>query len=213
MSGESYLAAAITASVAVILWIASRIVEMVIDRNKLIKEKEKFVRALFAEIDFNTSDMEEFVANPIPLNAVVHKVKTVEGFIPHITDARHTEIYKSNISVINFAGDAYIREVVYFYGLLERIKGQIDGVYLPSFIKISGQGRANVINRIYDDSFSCAEAGRDILWQMTAEYPSYRLERKKRLAPDDKSDANLKNRMEKFTLDLDRIRATHKNAS
>ncbi|OCP01756.1 MULTISPECIES: hypothetical protein [unclassified Ensifer] len=211
--GASYLAAAITAAVTVLLWVASRAVEFYLQHRKLNDDKEKFIRALYAEIDFNTSDMEEFIQNPVSLATVIAKIKSDQSFIPHVTDSRHTEIYKSNIELINYAGDGYISDVVYFYGLLERIKGQIDGVYLPSYVKISGQGRANVLNRIYDDCYLSADAGRAILREMEISYPSYKFVRKKRKAPNNMSDAELKAKYDDFALDLDRVRATHAKTS
>ncbi len=211
--GNPYLAASITGCVAVLLWLATRIAEYFLERSRNSKEKEKFLRALYAEIDFNTRDMEEFVENPIPINAVIDKVRSQSDFIPHVTDARHTEIYRSNIERISHAGDFYIADVIYFYGLLERIKGQIDGVYLPSYTKISANGRANVINRIYDDSFTCAGTGRAILRTMEESYPNFKFRRKMRTATENVSIAELSKRCVQFELDLDRVRSAHRRSS
>ena len=205
--------AAITAAVTITLWFANKVLERDAESKNRETARENFVRALFAEVDFNTRDMEEFISNPVSVNAVVTKVSSELTFVPHITDARHTEIYKSNIGLVNFAGDGYLAEIVYFYGLLERIKGQIDGVYLPSYINISGQGRANVINRIYDDARSCARSGEIILERMEHEYPGFRLKRKIRTTSAAASDASLKLRYDNLCLDLNRVRTAQGKSS
>lgn len=94
-------------------------------------------------------------------------------------------------------------------GDIRAVTGQIDGIYLPSYVMISSQGRVNVINRIFNDSLKCADTGREILHQMQDVYPAYRLARKIRKAPEDVSDADLQNRLEKLGSDLDRIRAAY----
>lgn len=209
----SLSAAAITATAGIVIWVISRLYDAWSAHRKTEKDKEKFIRALFAEIDFNTTDMEEFIENPIPENMVINKIMENNDFIPHITDSRHTIFYRSNISDISFSGGYYIADVIFFYGLLERIKGQIDGVYLPSYTIISQQGRANVISRIYEDANLGAKTGRAILDVMELEYSTYKLSRKIRKAPDLQSSAHLENRLEKLSLDLDRVRATHRKAS
>ncbi|OAP38664.1 hypothetical protein ATC00_12230 [Sinorhizobium americanum] len=195
------------------LWIAKEWRTVDDDKKKRRDEKEKYIRALFAEIDYNTRDMEKFIELSASVGEVIMKIKENKDFIPHITDSRHKEIYKSQIGLLHHAGDEYIADVVTFYGIMERIGTEIQGVYLPSFGVISENGRASVIDDIVDYAFECAQIGQSILLQMERTYPEYRLQRKKRKAPDRQSDADLQRRVVIFNLDLDRARTAHLKVS
>lgn len=201
------------AIVALIVFGLSKLFEIGVFWWKYRSEREKFIRALYAEIDFNTRDMEEFLSNSAGIPQVTEKLRSDSKFLPHITDSRHKEIYKSQIGLIHHTGDDYIGDVVTFYGIMDRISSEVAGVYLPSYPIISGEGRASVINDLFNHALECSTLGGDILSQMEGAYPSYRLRRKTRKAPDNMSGADLADRVKKFTLDLDRARTTHKGNS
>jgi len=82
--------------VAAMLWLASRGYESVRRRADAARQRQALIRALFAEIDFNTRDLEIFVRES-DLGAVRRRIlEDADGtLVPHITDARHTEIYRA----------------------------------------------------------------------------------------------------------------------
>lgn len=207
--GPPLLAAALTQFIAILLWLAKEWRTDQEARSKTAVEKEKFLRALYAEIDFNTADMEVFLEFSASVGETKDKIRDDPNFIPHITDSRHMEIYKTQISLLHHAGDDYIADVVLFYGVMEKIRAEVNGVYLASYKTISADGRASVIDDIVEYSVECAELGQSILREMEQTYPVYRLKRKKRKAPEKISSADLEQKMQAFVLDLDRARSAH----
>ncbi len=171
----------IAGAVALVLWVANRFYETW-DRRRRSRERSiANIRALYAEIDFNTRDMEMFLANPSSKEAIIARLRQDKGFIPHVTDARHTDVYRSRISEIHQFGKGSIGRIIYFYGLLEKIRIQIEGVYLPSFTLISDNGRANVIHTLYATCQECEELGSELLQTLAREHPKLKLERENRI--------------------------------
>lgn len=214
MSDQSFpTAAIITASGAILVWVLTKIGELVRDRRQRKNDAEKYVMALFAEIDFNTRDMEIFLEESASVDAVINKVKSDQKFIPHITDARHISIYSEGISNIHYIGKEQIGALVYFYGLLEKLKNQVAGIYLPSFVLISPNGRASTIIEIMQTADEIESVGRAVLDRLKSSYTHLNLERTIRQQKTrGLSDAQLKTRAEILSSDLDRVNTKHKRS-
>lgn len=214
MSDKSFpTAAIITASGAILVWVLTKIGELARDRRQRKNDTEKYVMALFAEIDFNTRDMEIFLEESASVDAVINKVKSDQKFIPHITDARHISIYSEGISNIHYIGKEQIGALVYFYGLLEKLKNQVAGIYLPSFVLISPEGRAATIREIIQTADEIESVGRTVLDRLKSSYKHLSLERTIRHKPTrGLTDAQLKTRAEILSSDLDRINTKHKRS-
>ena len=127
----------IGAIVSVTLWFATQWVRMGRRWWQRRNEKRNLVRALFSEIDFNTSDLNRFVADAEILDSLRALFKEMPNLIPHITDAHHTLIYRGNVDNLHYIDDEVIVRLVQFYGILDKIKEQIDGLNRPSYQKIS----------------------------------------------------------------------------
>ena len=207
--GPPLLAAVLTAGVTTLLWLAKEWRSDQYERRTRAEEKEKFIRALYAEIDFNTHDMEIFLTTSASFADVKAKIRKYKRFIPHITDQRHKEVYKSQIGLLHHAGDEYIGDVVTFYGVMDRIGTEIQGVYLSSYQTISAEGRASIIDDIVDYVFECARIGQSILSEMERTYPLYKLRRRQRDTPIVSTDARLRERLLDLHSDLDRARSAH----
>ncbi|WP_439529730.1 hypothetical protein [Pannonibacter sp.] len=206
-------AAAVTASVSVVIWVATRLFDWIKDWRATRRENRNYIRALYAEIDFNTYDMELFQSQSASIKAVVDKVRSVQDFIPHITDARHTDIYRSDVSKITYVNNDLTGQLVCFYGFLEKLKTQIDGIHLKSFILISADGREATIREIFKTVQDCATLGRTILGVMELEYSALPLRRTPRDVPQtDRNTTNLEERRLQFLSDLDRVRTAHQNS-
>ncbi|WP_321337701.1 hypothetical protein [Breoghania sp.] len=177
------------------------------------KEKEKYIRSLFAEIDFNTRDMEIFISDSAPINLVKEKLIEDSSFLPHVTDSRHTDIYKSQINLIHHISDDYLPDVVSFYSIMNQIGVEVSSIYRPSFKKISIEGQVSTIKDLYVDSRECSRIGRKILDTMKDKYPNYKLKRKIRPAPSEHLGAGLEERFELLDLNLERAWAIHRENS
>lgn len=217
VSGTTSLQTAlITATVAVGLWIASRLFERYLDDKRREEEKEKTLRALFAEIDFNTYDLVKFIRDSPGTAVITKKIEEErQEYIPHISDARHTEIYRNHIDALHHMGNEYISDVILFYGYLEKIKSQIDSLSAPSYVTISVAGKCNVIRIMIDAVHGAAAKGEQLLIRMDSLHHSYKLERNKR-DEDDKQEttaSEARQKLEILSLELDRIRSTHNKSS
>ena len=172
------LAALVAASTAFTLWILGQFVAVGVGFWKKSREKEKFIRSLYAEIDFNTADMAIFLAAPISYVTFRERIKENKDFVPHITDARHTHFYLKNIDSISATGREYIGDVVYFYGVLDKIRAKIDGIYRKSFTNISLEGRESAIRSLYEHAEEAKKTGEKLLQTMEGKYRGYKLKRK-----------------------------------
>lgn len=190
MSGISdirIVAALLGGLVAVALWILARGYELFTERRQRKAVRRNFIRALFAEIDFNTRDMELFLSTPFP-PALEMALREDNKLVPHIVDARHTDFYRSNISNLHHVSDDLIGNVVHFYGMLERIASQIEGLDRPAFLSISPDSRIMAVRRIYDTARDCEKSGKHLLEQLSGENDTLklvRIDRERLLASED----------------------------
>jgi len=88
----------ITAILGFGIWNIQRFMEDLKNAHAKVLKQYNLVRSIYAEIDFNTTDMEIFLTKS-PSRPVVRKAMAErDDLIPHITDARHTWFYSSRIS-------------------------------------------------------------------------------------------------------------------
>ena len=169
--------ALITAILGFGAWFIKRLLD---DRRDNLRDKvaqDNLVRALFAEIDFNTRDMEAFLQVSPPLSLIREKLEQNPRLVPHITDARHTEIYRGRLDQLHSVPDGALQRIVNFYGLLEKIRVQIEGINLPSYQTISVEGRLNGMRVIRKTAFKAKQCGEQLLEIFKQQYPELELER------------------------------------
>lgn len=196
--------------VTVLLWMGSRIWELWRKHVQTCNDQAAFLRALFAEVDFNTRDMTRFLKTA-PTLARFEELFGNPDYVPHVTDARHTDIYRSPLMELHFLEDGLIADLVRFYGDLENVRTQIDGLQHASFLKISRKGKVGTIRNLYDTCAKCEKLGIRILGNMGTRYRSINLQ--DRSPSDDErfvdSDETLSARLNALQSGLDRVRARH----
>lgn len=157
--------AVLAAAAAVLIWVIKQFYSEV-QKWRLEKRKQRnLVRALFAEIDFNTRDMEDFLKNSVSVDRIRRTLTQFPDLVPHVTDARHTEIYRNRIGDLHDISDQLLKKTVYFYGLLEKIRVQVEGVSSPGYVTLTLDGRIAVIELIRKTSVDARDAGKDILFE------------------------------------------------
>ncbi len=179
-------------SLAFLVWIGQRFFE---DRRKQRdseREKNNLIRALYAEIDFNTSDMEVFLDQSPPTRKLRRAIKANRNLIPHVTDARHTAYYNNLIADLWVISDHLMAKIVLFYGQLEKIRVQVEGLNYPSFQTLSDDGRFFAVDVIRRSSLDALMSGRELLADLEYEYPHLGLHRHVR--PEHESLEDLKQR-------------------
>jgi len=169
-------------TVTVTIWICSRIFDLWQSARLRAANRDAYIRAIYAEVEFNTFDMTRFLDSVVPL-ARLETLFLDPDFVPHITDARHTDVYKARIHDLHAVSghgvgeDNLVAQLVRFYGELEKVTQQIEGLSKVSFRSISPVGKAGTISRIYRTCENCEDVGIKILTEMEIKYPNLKLSR------------------------------------
>ncbi|MEM7525514.1 MAG: hypothetical protein AAF360_17510 [Pseudomonadota bacterium] len=163
--------------IGVLIWVASQVRDSHLRSRERAVSGEAYIRALYAEIDFNTRDLRLFVDQFDPPR-IEAAIRADASLVPHITDARHTQMYMSRLTEIHSAGGAVIFDIVDFYGALEKIRTQIEGISAPSYRSISPEGRVQVIRRLRDACEDAEHKGRMILGKLEISHSALGLARR-----------------------------------
>lgn len=185
------------------VWALTRLWELAQTSRARSHARDAFLRAIFAEIDFNTRDLERFFHSAQSEDHFRQRFRD-DRFIPHVTDARHTIIYRNGLDQLHVMDNWLISEIVAFYGGLESIAAQIEGLEKPSLLTISLEGRVNTMMGLIAKSDDCAKSGRAILLRMEQKYAYLGLERAQR---SQKIGQTLTERENALASGLDRVRA------
>ena len=174
------------AAVAVFLWVLTRWYETWLAWQHRRQDHSSLIRSLYAEVDFNTRDLQFFLENSADLDAIEKRLRSVDNALPHVTDAHHTIIYSTRVGDLHHLSNDLTARLVTFYGLLDKIKAQIDGINLPSFVHVSVEGKITVLARISAQIAECEAMGQSILREFSEQYPGFELVRYPRRLMDTK---------------------------
>ena len=194
-----------TGLAALFVFGASKLWDLLREQRQSKRTTKSYIRGLFAEIDFNTTDLRRFNEASLDYGDLLKAFQANADLIPHITDARHTVVYADNMSRLSDLPDAFIRDVVEFYGDLEKIREIIGGLDKASFKTISAQGKLNVIKRLFRRTEETQQLGEDLLERFCEAFRDLGLSCK-HTKP---SELSLEERTAKLKSDLDRIRLRH----
>lgn len=160
---DKFTLSLITAILGFGIWNIQRFIEDRRNAHAKVLKQDNLVRAIYAEIDFNTTDMEIFLTKSPSLPVLRKAMSEREDLIPHITDARHTWFYSSRISEMHVISDDLMSQIVQFYGLLEKIKMQVEGLNAQSYSTLSASGRFKVVVLIRNTAEEAWLCGKDLL--------------------------------------------------
>ena len=138
-------------------------------------KQDNLVRAIYAEIDSNTRDMEICLTKSPSLSALRQAMAERDDLILHITDARHTWIYSSRISEMHVISDDLMSQIVQFYGLLEKIKMQVDVLNVKSYGTLSSAGWFEVVVLIRNTAKEACLCWKELLREIEHAYTKLRL--------------------------------------
>ena len=119
---DEFTLSLITAILGFGIWNIQRFMEDRKNAHAKILKHDNLVRAIYAEIDFNTTDMEIFLTKSPSLPVLRKVMAERDDLILHITDVRHSWFYTSRISEMHFISDDLMSQIVQFYGLLKKSK-------------------------------------------------------------------------------------------
>ncbi len=174
----------VTAISAATLWFVSRIIDIFVSWRRRRNERLNLIRALFAEVDFNTKDLYIFVEMSTALDQIEARFNADKDAVIHVTDAHHTLIYTSNVGQLHYLDDRLAARLVHFYGLLDKIKAQIDGTHQPSFKAVTASGKLAVVKGLFENVRECEAIGKEVLEEFSATYPKLTLTRMAREVVD-----------------------------
>lgn len=199
-----FILAFLAPSIAFGFWFVRRWFEDRRHRDDQSRRKNNIIRALYSEIDFNTADMELFLEKSPSAGVLKEALEVNPKLVPHVTDARHTVLYTSLIGDIYVISDGLMAKIVLFYGYLEKIRVQVEGLNYPSFATLSPNGKFNAVDVIRRSAFDAKLSGYDLLRALEAEYPKLNLRRHKRL--EGESDETIRERKKAFEHKLSQIK-------
>ncbi|PIB24952.1 hypothetical protein BFP76_07305 [Amylibacter kogurei] len=165
------------ASILSLVWLATRILDYWLKARSRRAANKNFIRLLFAEIDFNAKDLLFFIESSRNLDALKQALLNDDNLVPHITDAHHDIIFKQNIDKLPAITDDLIAKIVLFYGLLDKISGQVAGLNMPSFKTVSPDGQFKAIQHIFVNAREAEDVGKQILKEFSQRYKSLQLHR------------------------------------
>jgi len=160
---DKFTLSLITAILGFGIWNIQRFMEDRKNAHAKVLKRDNLVRAIYAEIDFNTTGMEIFLTKSPSLPVLRKAMAERDDLIPHITDARHTWFYSSRISEMHVISDDLMSQIVQFYGLLEKIKMQVEGLNAKSYSTLSAAGRFKVVVLIRKTAEEAWLCGKDLL--------------------------------------------------
>ncbi len=162
--------------VAILLFILGKGYELTRDFLRIRRLRRNLVRALYAEIDFNTRDLTRFV-NETDIDYVVRRLRENPDRIPLITDARHTLFYTSRLPEMLFVSNRVIGRIVHFYGRLERLRVQIESIGNDAYMTLDVEARIAIVQRVFKTATTCKNAGEGLMKAMEKDYTRMHLER------------------------------------
>ena len=162
--------------VAILLFILGKGYELTRDFLRIRRLRRNLVRALYAEIDFNTRDLTRFV-NETDIDYVVRRLRENPDRIPLITDARHTLFYTSRLPEMQFVSNRVIGRIVHFYGRLERLRVQIESIGNDAYMTLDVEARIAIVQRVFKTATTCKNAGEGLMKAMEKDYTRMHLER------------------------------------
>ncbi|WP_306150864.1 hypothetical protein [Roseovarius sp. MMSF_3281] len=177
---------------------ASQLWDLTREHRKSQRATQSYIRALFAEIDFNTADLHRFNESTIATSVLIKAFQRNNGLIPHISDASHTIVYSTNLARLSDLPNGLIRDVVEFYGDLAKIRESVAGLEKESFKTISPEGKVNVIEGLYRRSISTEGLGESLLNKFGEEFSDLSLRRKEHCHDEDHLSERLADLAEKI---------------
>lgn len=176
LSGLKIGTAILAGVVAIFLFLLGKGYELIRDYLRLRSLRRNLIRALYAEIDFNTRDLIRFGAET-DVEFVARRLRENPDRIPLITDARHTLFYTSRLAEMHFVSNRVIGRIVHFYGRLEKLRVQIESIGGEAWATLDVEARIAVIQRVVNTAGSCQRAGTALLEVMERDYKGLHLER------------------------------------
>ena len=102
---DKFTLSLITAILGFGIWNIQRLIEDRKNAHAKVLKQDNLVRAIYAEIDINTTGMEIFLTKSPSLPVLRKAMAERDDLILHITDVRHTWFYSSRISEMHVISD------------------------------------------------------------------------------------------------------------
>ncbi|MEO0343577.1 MAG: hypothetical protein AAF198_09070 [Pseudomonadota bacterium] len=155
---------------ALVLFVLTQVINLITQVSTFYRERKNLVQALYAEVDFNTNELDEFLQSFIDLDGLKTRLEKGTTKIPHIADARHTIVYSDNVSRLGILKPTIIARLIEFYGLMNGIKEHIDSLNRPSFELLKPKFKYSMVAHIKDQCEKAMSKGLDLKVKMRMTY-------------------------------------------
>lgn len=161
--GLPLIGAIVAGAVAVTLYTLKERKTAKDEQRRKLDDQSKHIRALYAEVRFNLTDLRNFDRLSTQKDELIKKVQDDLSYVPYATIMLQSDIYKSKVDIISYLDNEYISDVVNFYGKLDAIKIQLESLSTDAYKNITPSARGNAINEIFIDVSDGIKIGKILL--------------------------------------------------
>lgn len=147
-------------------------------RRKARKDAQHgFIRALYAEVDHNTKEL-ELIDDKAFNEESLKELLQNEKFRPYLKYTPHTAIYKSNPDhLYRLDNTEIIQLVINMYSRFDNIIANCEGLLQENYKSLSVDGQYALIHYVFVESKECVVIGRKILALLEKRHGDLDLER------------------------------------
>lgn len=138
-----------------------------------LMDRRAFIRALYAEIDHNTRDLESATEKSFDATydtAMLREKLHDDDFRPYMKFTPHTAVYKRNLDHLHGLNNELIQLVINMYSRFDSIIADCDGVLQINYKTLSVDSQYMILLDIFEESVMCRDIGQKILKIMEKRY-------------------------------------------
>ena len=145
---DSLRPALIAAMVAIGIFAATKIFEIVAQRAGRRASLRNLVVGIFAEIHYNQTTTMAFLQDG-DVEGMLEYVRADPANTPHLNATHHTRFYEGNVQDLASLDHRFVPMLIEVYDALATIEAEAVGLRSETFKKISRQGREQVIRDLW----------------------------------------------------------------
>ncbi len=204
-----FFIAFLASTIGFAIWFIKRLIDEKRAEAKQRAAQEGLGRALFVEVDFNTTDLGTCETGSPSLESLRAAFADNDNLLPHITFSRSfSDLYRSHIGNLPTLPDDSLVKTFQFYALLDKLHAQVEGVTSPSFRTLSVDGKVAAMDLIRSTARQGRIVGLDLVGELQRQFPHLKLTRFG-LGEEDNSSQNLKRRLIRLDKETSNLQGKH----
>jgi hypothetical protein len=181
-AGQNIQGPIIAATVAILVFVLSRVVDLLLRRRDRYNIRRRLVVGLYAEVESNLEEIVQFVDNEDFLDVIVLKIRDSEMhrssthaettlFRPLIVITESSRFFSASASLIPEIKNRALVPLMEFYRYLEELEDRRDAFESKAFETISLEGRIGTVYDLWNSASAAKTSGKHTLNVLAATYP------------------------------------------